>query len=96
MSLAFDGDRLVGYASWVRGTGYRSDAVLDVPDLFAATDDAARTLIAVLQVAQRHLRPSGCVRSPSTLPAADPVGDRHSVRCPAVDAPAGRRGACRQ
>jgi predicted acetyltransferase len=48
MSLAFDGHRLVGYASWSRGTGYRSDAVLDVPDLLAATDDAARTLIAVL------------------------------------------------
>jgi predicted acetyltransferase len=48
MSLAFAGDRVVGYASWVRGTGYRSEAVLDVPDLLAATDDAARTLIAVL------------------------------------------------
>ena len=48
MSLAFDGHRLVGYASWSRGTGYRSDAVLDVPDLLAATDDAARTLIGVL------------------------------------------------
>jgi predicted acetyltransferase len=48
MSLAFDGHRLVGYASWSRGTGYRSDAVLDVPDLLAASDDAARTLIAVL------------------------------------------------
>jgi predicted acetyltransferase len=48
MSLAFHGDRLVGYASWVRGTGYRTAAVLDVPDLLAATDDAARTLIAVL------------------------------------------------
>ena len=48
MSLAFDGHRLVGYASWSRGTGYRSDAVLDVPDLLAASDDAARTLIGVL------------------------------------------------
>jgi predicted acetyltransferase len=48
MSLAFDGHRLVGYASWSRGTGYRSDAVLDVTDLLAVSDDAARTLIGVL------------------------------------------------
>jgi predicted acetyltransferase len=48
MSLAFDGERLVGYFTWARGTGYRKDAVLTVPDLIAVTDDAARELIAVL------------------------------------------------
>ncbi|MCW2549410.1 MAG: GCN5-related N-acetyltransferase, partial [Mycobacterium sp.] len=48
MSLVFDGQQLVGYASWSRGPGYRSEAVLDVPDLLALTDDAARELIAVL------------------------------------------------
>jgi predicted acetyltransferase len=48
MTLVEDGGTLVGYASWVRGTGYGSDAVLDVPDLLAATSDAARELIGVL------------------------------------------------
>ncbi len=48
MTLALDGDTLVGYASWTRGTGYRAQAVLDVPDLLAVTTDAARELLAVL------------------------------------------------
>jgi len=48
MSLAFDGDTLVGYASWSRGSGYRSEALLDVPDLLAVSTDAARELLAVL------------------------------------------------
>jgi predicted acetyltransferase len=48
MTLAYDGDTLVGYASWSRGTGYRSEAILDVPDLLAVTSEAARELLAVL------------------------------------------------
>ncbi len=48
MTLAFDGDTLVGYASWVRGSGYRSEALLDVPDLLVVTPEAARELLAVL------------------------------------------------
>lgn len=48
MTLAFDEGTLVGYASWMRGTGYRSEAMLDVPDLLAVTTEAARELLAVL------------------------------------------------
>jgi predicted acetyltransferase len=48
MTLAFDGETLAGYASWSRGSGYRSEAVLDVPDLLAVSTEAARELLAVL------------------------------------------------
>ncbi len=48
MTLAYDEDSLVGYASWMRGTGYRAEALLDVPDLLAVTTEAARELLAVL------------------------------------------------
>ena len=43
-----DGHRLVGYLSWVRGTGYRQEGRLEVPDLLALTADAAQELVAVL------------------------------------------------
>ena len=62
MTLIEDGDRLVGYASWIRGTGYRSDALLDVPDLLAATPDAARELLTVL-AGWRSVTPTVRLRS---------------------------------
>ncbi|MDT9594174.1 GNAT family N-acetyltransferase [Nocardioides zeae] len=39
-----DGSRVVGYASWERGSGYGPDKVLTVPDLVALTPGAARAL----------------------------------------------------
>ena len=85
----------MGYASWVRGTGYRSEAVLDVPDLLAATD-AARELIAVL-AGWRSVTPTVRLR-PLAFDAASLLIPWESGQPfePAVDAPAGRRGACGQ
>jgi predicted acetyltransferase len=48
MTLVEEEGSLVGYASWVRGAGYRSEAILDVPDLLATSAEAARELLAVL------------------------------------------------
>jgi predicted acetyltransferase len=48
ITLVLDGETLVGYASWMRGTGYRADAVLEVPDLLAVTPAAARELLSML------------------------------------------------
>lgn len=48
LSLVCDGDRVVGYASWEHGDGYRADSVLTVPDLLATTPEAARELAAML------------------------------------------------
>lgn len=48
LSVVCDGDRIVGYASWVRGEGYHADSVLTVPDLLATSADAARELAALL------------------------------------------------
>ncbi len=48
MTLVEEDGKLVGYASWVRGSGYRSEAILDVPDLLATSTEAGRELLAVL------------------------------------------------
>jgi predicted acetyltransferase len=48
MTLVHDDDSLVGYATWERGEGYDSTAVLEVPDVLAATAEAARELVGVL------------------------------------------------
>ncbi len=48
ITLVEDGTRLVGYLSWIRGTGYRQEGRLEVPDLLALTADAAQELVAVL------------------------------------------------
>jgi predicted acetyltransferase len=39
---------VIGYLSYVRGDGYRDDAVLQVPDLLATTPEAALALLSVL------------------------------------------------
>ena len=49
ITLAEDAEgRVVGYASWQRGTGYDADATIEVGDLIALTPDAARALWRVL------------------------------------------------
>ncbi len=48
LTLVEDGERLVGYASWQRGRGYDSTAVLSVHDVLASTAEAARELVGVL------------------------------------------------
>jgi predicted acetyltransferase len=48
LTLVEQDGRLVGSATWRRGTGYGDDAVLRVPDLLAVHRDAASQLCAVL------------------------------------------------
>jgi predicted acetyltransferase len=49
VTLAVDGDdRVHGYASWRRGTGYGSDARMRVSDLVATRQGATRALLRVL------------------------------------------------
>src|SRR5262249_31712826 len=48
LTVVEDGTRLVGFASWSRGLGYKQDAVLQVGDAMAVTAEAARELIGVL------------------------------------------------
>ena len=48
MTLASDGaGQVVGFASWDRGQGYRSDANLEVSDLLALSADGYRALQAL-------------------------------------------------
>lgn len=44
VTLAVEGDDVVGYASWQRGTGYDASSSLEVSDLVALTGDATRAL----------------------------------------------------
>ena len=44
VTLALEGDAVVGYASWNRGSGYGATSTLEVLDLIALTGDATRAL----------------------------------------------------
>ena len=48
VTVAEDGEELVGYALWNRGQGYDETSALDVPDLLASTADGYRALLRVL------------------------------------------------
>jgi predicted acetyltransferase len=48
VTVATDGDRIVGYVSWDRGQGYDADAKLYVGDLYGLTADATRALLGVV------------------------------------------------
>jgi predicted acetyltransferase len=48
VTVAEDGEQLVGYALWNRGQGYDETSALDVPDLLASTADGYRALLRVL------------------------------------------------
>ncbi|WP_345752098.1 GNAT family N-acetyltransferase [Microbacterium rhizophilus] len=48
ISVAVDGERIVGFVSWTRGTGYDRTGTLEVDDLVAETPDAARALWRVI------------------------------------------------
>ncbi|MGC4807812.1 GNAT family N-acetyltransferase [Micromonospora sp. DT233] len=48
LTLVEHDHQLVGYATWNRGRGYGTDAVLTVDDIHATTADAARALIGSL------------------------------------------------
>jgi predicted acetyltransferase len=49
VTLAVDSDdRVVGYASWNRGSGYDASARIDVGDLIGLTADATRSLLRML------------------------------------------------
>ena len=48
VTLVEDGDGLLGYFTWERGTGYDATAVLTVPEILATGPDPARALIGVL------------------------------------------------
>ncbi|SCG58079.1 Predicted acetyltransferase [Micromonospora siamensis] len=49
LTLVEHDGRLVGYASYDRGRGYHSDAILTLGDVLATTADAARELLGVLR-----------------------------------------------
>lgn len=69
ITLAEDAEgRVVGYASWQRGTGYDADATIEVGDLVALTPDAARALWRVLG---SFTSVTGRVRVPTS--GADPA-----------------------
>ncbi len=44
VTLAVEGDDVVGYASWQRGTGYDASSAIEVSDLVSLTADATRAL----------------------------------------------------
>lgn len=44
VTLALEGDQVVGFASWDRGQGYDASAAIEVSDLLALTPDAHRAL----------------------------------------------------
>lgn len=44
VSVAVDQDRIVGFASWSRGSGYGRTGTIELDDLIAETPDAARVL----------------------------------------------------
>lgn len=48
ITLAEDGDGVVGYAAWTRRAGYGPDARIDVDELVTLTPDAARALWRVI------------------------------------------------
>jgi len=48
VTVAEDGGRVVGYATWNRGQGYGESAALEVTDLVADTADGYRALLRVL------------------------------------------------
>jgi predicted acetyltransferase len=49
VTLALDGDdRVVGYVSWQRGSGYDASARIEVGDLVATSPDATRALLRML------------------------------------------------
>ena len=49
VTLALDADdRVVGYVSWQRGSGYDASARIEVGDLLATTPDATRALLRML------------------------------------------------
>jgi len=47
-TLVEDDERLLGYATWQRGSGYDHSAVLTVDEVLAVTPEAARELVGVL------------------------------------------------
>jgi predicted acetyltransferase len=48
VSVAVDDERVVGFVSWSRGTGYDRTGTIEVDDLIAETPDAARVLWRVI------------------------------------------------
>jgi predicted acetyltransferase len=70
VTLAVEGDDVVGYASWNRGSGYGATSTLEVEELIAVTGDAAlalwRMIASFASVTGRvHLSTSG--RDPARL-----------------------------
>lgn len=48
VSLAIDGDQIVGYVSWERGKGVGEGAAMEITDLLATTVDGYRALLAAI------------------------------------------------
>jgi predicted acetyltransferase len=65
----------VGYASWIRGKGYRDDSLIVVPDCLAVTVDAADALLSMLR-GWRSVAPTLRLRLP---PWTDAVTSRLPV-----------------
>lgn len=49
LTVVLDGDEVVGYCTWGRGSGYGIDSVLTVTDVLAGSREAARALVSMLR-----------------------------------------------